>query len=79
MQSWLPEWTYGWAERLGGFRLVVLEQGLLIALLVWLVVRLVRAGSPLRTGFGGLIVVGLGTPFWGPRPCSSAPSAWCSR
>ena len=68
VQSWLPEWTYGWAERLGGFRLVVLEQGLLIALLVWLVVRLVRAGSPLRTAFGGLIVVGLGTPFWGPRP-----------
>ena len=46
VQSWLPEWTYGWAQRLGGFRLVVLEQALLIALLVWLVVRLVRAGRP---------------------------------
>ena len=53
VQSWLPEWTYGWAYRLGGFRLVVLEQALLISLLVWLVVRLVRAGSPLRTAFGG--------------------------
>ena len=41
---------------------------LLIALLAWLVVRLVRAGSPLRTAFGGLIVVGLGSPFWSPRP-----------
>jgi hypothetical protein len=68
VQSWLPEWTYGWAYRLGGFRLVVLEQALLIALLVWVVVRLVRAGSPLRTAFGGLIVVGLGAPFWSPRP-----------
>ena len=60
VQSWLPEWTYGWADRLGGFRLVVFEQAVLTALLAWLVVRLVRAGSPLRTAFGGLIVVGLG-------------------
>ncbi len=68
VQSWLPEWTYGWAYRLGGFRLVVLEQAVLIVLLVWLVVRLVRAGSPLRTAFGALIVVGMGSPFWSPRP-----------
>ena len=68
VQSWLPEWTYGWAHRLGGFRLVVLEQALLLCLLVWLVARLVRAGSPLRTAFGALIVVGLGAPFWSPRP-----------
>jgi len=68
VQSWLPEWTYGWAYRLGGFRLVVLEQAVLVALLVWLVVRLARAGSPLRTAFGGLIVVGLGSPFWSQRP-----------
>ena len=44
VQSWLPDWTYGWAHRLGGFRLVLLEQALLIAVLVWLVVRLARAG-----------------------------------
>ncbi len=68
VQSWLPEWTYGWAYRLGGFRLVVLEQAVVIALLAWLVVRLVRAGSPLRTAFGALIVVGIGAPFWSPRP-----------
>jgi hypothetical protein len=68
VQSWLPEWTYGWAHRLGGFRLVVLEQALLVALVAWVVVRLVRAGSPLRTAFGGLIVVGLGAPYWSPRP-----------
>jgi len=68
VQSWLPEWTYGWAYRLGGLRLVVLEQAVLVCLLTWLVVRMVRAGSPLRTAFGGLIVVGLGSPFWSPRP-----------
>ena len=26
VQSWLPEWTYGWLHRFGGFRLVLLEQ-----------------------------------------------------
>ncbi len=68
VQSWLPDWTYGWAHRLGGFRLVLLEQALLIAVLVWLVVRLARAGSPLRTAFGGLLVVGIGASFWTPGP-----------
>lgn len=68
VQSWLPEWSYGWAHRLGGFGLVVLEQALLMSLLAWLVLRLVRSGSPLRTGLGGIIVIGLGAPFWAPRP-----------
>lgn len=68
VQSWLPEWTYGWAHRLGGFRLVVLEQAAIICLLVWLVTRMVRAGSPLRTAFGCLMVVGTGAAFWSPRP-----------
>jgi len=49
VQSWLPEWTYGWAHSLGGYRLVVLEQAVLCAGLAWLIVRLARAGSPLRT------------------------------
>ena len=68
VQSWLPEWTYGLAHRLGGFRLVVLEQGLLMAALAWLMLRLVRAGSPSRTAIGGLIVVGIAFRFWSPRP-----------
>ncbi len=70
VQSWLPEWTYGWAYRLGGndYRLVVLEQALLVAGLAWLVLRLARTGSPLRTAAGGLIAVGIGAPFWSPRP-----------
>lgn len=68
VQSWLPSWTYGWAHRLGGFRLVVLEQALLVALLAWLVVRLARAGSPLRTTLAGVAAVGVGSALWTPRP-----------
>ncbi len=68
VQSWLPEWTYGWAHRLGGYRLVVLEQALLMAALAWLIMRLSRAGSPSRTAMAGLIVIGIGFRFWSPRP-----------
>jgi len=68
VQSWLSEWTYGWAYRLGGFKLVVLQQGVLIALLAWLVVRLARAGSPLRTTLAALAAVGVGTSLWTARP-----------
>jgi hypothetical protein len=68
VQSWLPEWTYGLAHRIGGYRLVVLEQAVLVAALAWLILRLARAGSPLRTGLSGLIVVGMAAGFWAPRP-----------
>ena len=68
VQSWLPEWTYGWAERLGGVRLVVLQQAILMAVLAWLLLRLARTGSPLRTGLSGLLVVGMSAGFWAPRP-----------
>ena len=27
VQSWLPEWTYGWVYRIGGLRLVDQHQG----------------------------------------------------
>ena len=69
VQSWLPEWTYGWLHRLGdGFELVVLQQALLCALLALLVVRLARAGTSLRTTLGGALALGIGAPFWSPRP-----------
>ncbi len=68
VQSWLPEWTYGWAHRIGGFDLVVLEQAVLSSLLVLLILRLARAGSPLRTTLAGALAVGIGVPFWSPRP-----------
>ena len=68
VQSWFPEWTYGWAYRLGGFKLVVFEQALLLGLLAWLVVRLVRTGSPLRTALAGVAAVGIGASPWSSRP-----------
>ncbi|HEX8769430.1 MAG TPA: hypothetical protein VF711_01535, partial [Acidimicrobiales bacterium] len=68
VQSWLPEWSYGWAHNLGGYRLVVLEQAVVTALLAWLIVRLARAGSPLRTGLAGTIALGAGVAYWSPRP-----------
>jgi hypothetical protein len=68
VQSWLPEWTYGWAHRIGSYRLVVLEQALLMAVLAWLILRLARTGSPSRTALSGLIVVGVGFRYWSPRP-----------
>lgn len=68
VQSWLPEWTYGWAHRFGGYRLVVLEQAVLMAVLAWLILRLTRAGSPSRTALSGLIVLGIGFRYWSPRP-----------
>jgi len=68
VQSWLPEWTYGWAHRLGGFSLVVLEQAVVMAGLAWLVVRLARTGKPLMTAAGGAVAMGVGLAYWLPRP-----------
>jgi len=68
VQSWLPEWTYGWAERLGGFRLVVLEQAVLMAFLAWLILRLAKTGTPSRTALSGVLAIGIAYPYWAPRP-----------
>jgi hypothetical protein len=68
VQSWLPEWTYGWLHRLGGFRLVVLQQAVLLAVLTWLITRLARSGSPLRTALAAGLAVGIAAPYWSPRP-----------
>src|SRR5438067_7842484 len=68
VQSWLPEWTYGWVYRLGDLRLVVVEQAVLTALLAVLISLLARAGSPLRTAMASGIAVGAGAAYWSPRP-----------
>lgn len=65
VQSWLPEWTYGWADRFG---LVVVEQAALMGVVAWLVARLAKAGSPLRTALSAGIAIGIGAPYWSPRP-----------
>jgi hypothetical protein len=68
VQSWLPEWTYGWVYRIGDLRLVVVEQAVLTALLAVLISVLARAGSPLRTALAAGVAVGLGAAYWVPRP-----------
>ncbi|HZN13532.1 MAG TPA: hypothetical protein VFB78_04635 [Acidimicrobiales bacterium] len=68
VQSWLPAWTYGWAERLGGFGWVAAEQGVLLAVLAWLVLRLAKTGNVARTIAAGGIAIGIGAPFWSVRP-----------
>jgi hypothetical protein len=68
VQSWLPSFTYGWADRLGGAGLVTLEQGVLLAVVAWLVVRLARTGSALRTLVTGGVAIGVGLGYWAQRP-----------
>ena len=68
VQSWLPEWTYGVLHKLGGFPLVELEQAVLMGVCAWLIVRLARAGTPLRTLVAGAAAVGVGSAYWTPRP-----------
>jgi hypothetical protein len=68
VQSWLPEWTYGWVHDLGGYRLVVVEQAVLMAFLALLLGLLARAGTPLRTALAAGIAVGAGAAYWVPRP-----------
>ena len=68
VQSWLPEWTYGAAWRLGGLQLVVLEQAVLAGLLALVTGSLARAGSALRTAGAAGLAIGVGAAFWSPRP-----------
>ena len=68
VQSWLPSLTYGWAERWGGFGWIAAWNGVLVALLAWLVTRICRSGSTARTIAAAGIAIGAGAPFWAPRP-----------
>lgn len=68
VQSWLASASYGVAERLGGFPLVRIEQGLLYGLLGWLVASLSRSATPLRTGLAATLSIGAGVVYWSPRP-----------
>ena len=68
VQSWLASGSYGVAERLGGFPLVRIEQGLLYGMLGWLLARLARTGSPWRTALVATLAVGVGVVYWSPRP-----------
>ena len=64
VQSWLVDALYG----LVGIDWVVPLNGLLFGVLAWLMARLARAGSPLRTAAAAAIVVAAGAVYWTPRP-----------
>ena len=68
VQSWLASAAYGVAERVGGFPAVRVLQGLLYALLAWLVARMARSGSAARTALTGTLAIGVGVVYWSPRP-----------
>ena len=68
VQSWLPEAIYGWGHRLAGYGAVVLEQAVLTGLLAWLIGRLARTGSAVRTLAAGFVAFGVGVAYWSPRP-----------
>ncbi|MBV8960635.1 MAG: hypothetical protein JO087_17890 [Actinobacteria bacterium] len=68
VQSWLPEWTYGVLHKLHGFRMVELEQAVLMGVCAWLIVRLARTGNAVRTMVAGAAALGLGTAYWTARP-----------
>jgi len=69
VQSWLPAVAYGLAQRLdeGSGALVALN-GALTGLLAYLVHRLARSGSTLRTVGAALVAVAVSGPWWSPRP-----------
>lgn len=68
VQSWLPEVLYGWSRRLAGDGMLVLLQAVVMGLLAWLLARLARAGSPVRTMAAATVAVGVGAAYWSPRP-----------
>src|SRR3954454_12776724 len=68
VQSWLAEWTYGVLPQLGGLRAIVFEQGVLAGAVAFLVARLARAGSLLRTAAAGALALGCGIALWSPSP-----------
>jgi hypothetical protein len=68
VQSWLAEWAYGWAVRLGGAHLLLLLQGALVAAVTLLMCLRARAGSSLRTLAAATIAFGVLVEGISPRP-----------
>lgn len=68
VQSWLADLSYGLAHRLGGTGGVVLQHAIIFGLLAWLLARLARTGSPLRTALAAGLTIGAGLAYWSPRP-----------
>lgn len=68
VQSWLAEAVAGVAHAAGGWGLVLLLNAALYGVTAWVVLRLARTGTALRTGIAGGLALGVGVGFWTPRP-----------
>lgn len=68
VQSWFMSFVYGAAHRVGGFEAIVVFNALLSGALAFVILRLVRAGSALRTAGAGAAAVFAGIIYWSPRP-----------
>lgn len=68
VQSWFMSFAYGAAHRLGGFEAVVVFNALLSGALAFVILRLVRTGSPLHTAAAGAAAAFVGIIYWSPRP-----------
>lgn len=68
VQSWFAEWTYGALESVGGIRLVIFEQMILVMTITLMIALLARSGSMLRTALPCVVALAIGIPEWTARP-----------
>lgn len=68
VQSWLPAWIVGVAERAFGMHAVLLVSGVAFAIVACLMASLARTGSALRTSGVTILALFVSAQFWSPRP-----------
>jgi len=68
VESWLAELSYGLAYRVGGLHLVVLEQGVLMAVLALIIATLGRVDGTARMIVTAGVPVFAGIALWSQRP-----------
>src|SRR5579872_2306939 len=68
VESWFAEVLYGLAHSLGGYRSVLLLQGLLTGLLAFTIAMLARTGKSTGTLVAAGVSVLAGALMWAPRP-----------
>jgi hypothetical protein len=67
VQSWLASLTYGWANNIGHHALVI-EQGLLMALVGVVTTLAARSATVWRTALAAGLALCASAPGWSPRP-----------
>lgn len=67
VQSWLASLAYGLADR-AGHHVLVLEQGVVMALVGAVIAVAARSSTALRSGVAAALAVGASAPGWSPRP-----------